>query len=513
MLRLFEQPRLLAALAVAFAMVPAGMALVIFRDAKQKDERLYKTNVQVLTEQLRNSLQRHTYLPVEMRSRARTLDDAALRKGKMMPIIQPRTKLPHLLAVGYAQRVADGVIIRWMQPMPGVRRIQAREGDDLTNDPAIAAAITANASAGPTATKGCVLSDRRVLAILELPGTNPANAPRGYILGWIDLDSMCRDESLPLIHEQGLTVTPLTAGDATPEGALRNSISDDTASFDVAVARGAKFGTAFSPATPWLALLATGLSTAPLLLLASLAGRSTKLNAALTTEREIARQQRLFTQTVSHEFRTPLGVIMSGTDLLDRYLEHLTPERRNEVLGEIRENTRKMSEMVEQVLMLGRIESSRLPFQPKSVNVATLCADIVRKVKATVGADRPIEVTAPDAEASLDAALLGSVLDNLLSNAIKYSPADKTVTLTSAMNESHVVFTVRDEGIGIPADELARACDPFHRCANVGAAPGTGLGLAITQRCVALQGGTMAIESEVAHGTSVTVTLPLPKQS
>ena len=513
MLRLLEQPGLLAALAVAFAMVPAGMALVIFRDAKQKDQRVYETTAQVLTEQLQNSFQRHTYLPIEMRSRARTMDDAALRAGKLMPVIHPRTKLPHLLAVGYAERVADHVIIRWMHPMPGTRRKQAHDGDDLMNDPAIAAAITAKAPAGPAATKGCVLPNHRMLAILELAAADPASAPRGYVLGWIDLDSMCHDESLPLLHDQVLTATPLTDGVPIPEGALRRAVSDESARCELAVARGAKFGTSYSPATPWLAFLATGLSTLPLLVLASLAGRSTKLNAALSAEREIARQQRLFTQTVSHEFRTPLGVIMSGTDLLDRYLDHLTPERRSEVLGEIRENTRKMSEMVEQVLMLGRIESSRLLFQPKPVNIATLCADIVRKTKATVGPDHSVEVTAPDAEAALDAAMLSSVLDNLLSNAIKYSPADKPVKLTAFMNDSQVVFTVRDEGIGIPADELARACDPFHRCANVGAAPGSGLGLAITERCVALQGGTMTIESEEARGTSVTVTLPITKQT
>ena len=69
---------------------------------------------------------------------------------------------------------------------------------------------------------------------------------------------------------------------------------------------------------------------------------------------------------------------------------------------------------------------------------------------------------------------------------------------------------IRDEGIGIPADEIARVCDPFHRGANVGDAPGAGLGLAITQRCVALHGGTLRVESIEGQGTTMTVTLPMP---
>jgi hypothetical protein len=352
-----------------------------------------------------------------------------------------------------------------------------------------------------------------MLIMLEFPGTSATEKPRRYVLGWIDLDSMCHDESLPLVRNRVLTARPFINGDALRAGALIKQVNDESATWQAEVMRGEKFGTEYSPSTPWLAFVATGLSSLPLLVLASLAARSTRLNAELVTEREISRQQRLFSQSVSHEFRTPLGVILSGTDLLDRYLEHLTPERRGEVLGEIRANTLLMSEMVEQVLLLGRIESGRSSFQPKKVNISALCACIARKARVAAGYDHAVEVSAPDLDALLDASLLSSVLDNLISNAIKYSPTGRPVRFDAKLECSQIIFTVADEGIGIPASELAHACDPFHRCANVGNLPGTGLGLAIASRCVAVQGGRMEIESVEGKGTTIHVTLPLIQKS
>ena len=505
-----QRPRLLAGLALAFALVPAVMAVVAFLDGKFKDQLVFETTAQTLAEQLQHSSERNTYLLNAMLKNGRDLDEAGRRGGKLKLPLRPETKLPHLLAVGYAESSEGRLIIRWMDVM---REAVARVGDDLAQNGAIRAVMAAKVPGGAGVTKACLLQNHRMLAMLELPGKSATEKPRGYVLGWVDLDSMCHDESLPLVRDRVLTATPFADGDAPRAGALIKQVNDEAAPWQAEVVRGEKFGTEYSPSTPWLAFVATGLSALPLLVLASLAARSTRFNAELVAEREISRQQRLFTQSVSHEFRTPLGVILSGTDLLDRYLEHLTPERQGEVLGEIRANTLLMSGMVEQVLLLGRIESGRSAFRPKPVNVAALCADIVRKARAAAGREHAVEISAPDVEALLDASLLGSALDNLISNAIKYSPTGRPVRLDARLESSQITFTVADEGIGIPADEVARACDPFHRCSNVGTLPGTGLGLAIASRCVAVQGGRMNIESAEGKGTTIQVTLPLIQTS
>ena len=234
-----------------------------------------------------------------------------------------------------------------------------------------------------------------------------------------------------------------------------------------------------------------------------------KIGRAAPVFDQVVRQQRFFTQSVSHEFRTPLTVILSGTELLETYAERLSPERRAEVLAEIKDNTRHMSEMIERVLLLGRIESDRLSCQPKPANLSKFCHDLARKVTTATHGRTAISVTAPDRDALLDVALVGSVLENLLSNAVKYSAPGQPVTLDVTARHEQLILTVRDEGMGIPAGDVPRVCDPFHRGENVGAVPGTGLGLAIAQRCATLHGGTLKIESEEGRGTIATVTLPL----
>ena len=327
-------------------------------------------------------------------------------------------------------------------------------------------------------------------------------------MGWVELESLCRDDSIPMIHDHVLTVVPLGEHEALPANARRATLRDAAAPWGIAIARGERFSEFYGPPAPWLAFVAVGLSTVPLLVLASLAGRAARLRAELAAEQEVAGQQRFFTQSVSHEFRTPLGIILSGTDLLDRYAEHLTPERRREVLAEIRASTRLMTRMVEEVLFLGRVESGKLGCHPQPVNLAELGRELQRKVVATNGADAAFSVAAPECEVKLDATLVGSILENLVSNAVKYSPPGQPVSLSATVENGRVIFIVRDEGMGIPADELPRVGDPFHRCQNAGGVPGTGLGLTIARRCAELHGGTLAFESTVGLGTTVTVNLP-----
>lgn len=503
--RWIEHPNLLAMLTLVFALVPVWLALVTYRDARQKDERVYETTAQVLAEQLQSNFERHTYFPRELRNLARNLDNAALSEGKMMPDFPWKEKLPHLNALGYAELIEGRILVRWVS---GQRVPTADIGDDLMRISGVAETLKAVPPNDPFATLGCMLERHRQLVLLALPGAAQNKITRGYIIAWIDLDAMCRDPAVPLIRDQVLDARPLDEKEATPPGSRRRMIRDGAAHWSVGIARGLRFSLQYGPPTPWLTFIAVGLSAVPLLVLASLAGRSARLRVALTAEQEVVRQQRYFTQSVSHEFRTPLGVILSGAELLESYADQLTPERRSEVLAEIKDNTRHMNEMIERVLLLGRIDSSRLSCEARPVNLMTFCHDIARKVQ-TAGNERcSIAVSAPDQQVMLDGFLLGSVLDNLLSNAVKYSTPGRPVTLEVTMNHRHLLFTVRDEGRGIPSQDIPRVCDPFHRSSNVDEVPGTGLGLAIAQRCATLHGGTLMIESKEGHGTVVTVNIP-----
>lgn len=107
-----------------------------------------------------------------------------------------------------------------------------------------------------------------------------------------------------------------------------------------------------------------------------------------------------------------------------------------------------------------------------------------------------------------DAKLLEHIVSNLLSNALKYSPDHSTITLSVARNQNQWHFEIRDEGIGIPTDDLPRLFQPFTRASNVQDRPGTGLGLTIVKDYVELHGGQISVESSLGKGTTFRFSIP-----
>jgi signal transduction histidine kinase len=237
-----------------------------------------------------------------------------------------------------------------------------------------------------------------------------------------------------------------------------------------------------------------------------------EMKRALEHERELSQLKSNFVSMVSHEFRTPLGIIQSSAEILDDYLDQLEPAERREQLRSIIKNSRRMAGLMEEVLVLGRLDAGRMQFQPAPIDLAALCRRLVDEVQSTTDAQCPIEffTAGLPEEAQGDERLLRHILLNLLTNAVKYSEPGQRVGLHVCVCESCLEFVVKDRGIGIPADEQARLFEAFHRGSNVGQRPGTGLGLVIVKRCVELHGGTIEIESEVGRGTTVTFWIPIP---
>ena len=235
------------------------------------------------------------------------------------------------------------------------------------------------------------------------------------------------------------------------------------------------------------------------------------LRTALAAEQELNQLKSNFVSIVSHEFRSPLGAILSSAELLQRYSDRLTPPRRSRLLEDIISSTRDMARMMEDVLLLSRVESVRYEFRPRPLSLAELCQRLSDEVSSATHAWRPIRMVLgplPDRTRG-DEGLLRHIFNNLLSNAVKYSPAGTPVEFGVEQDHQEAVFTVRDRGIGIPIEDQPRLFQAFHRGNNVGATPGTGLGLVIVQRCVALHGGTLSIQSQPGAGTTATVRLPL----
>ena len=236
-----------------------------------------------------------------------------------------------------------------------------------------------------------------------------------------------------------------------------------------------------------------------------------ELQNALEKERELSQLKSDFVSLVSHEFRTPLEIIMSSTDNLQRYHDRLAPEKREQLLSTIQKSVRRMAGMMEEVLVLGRLETDRMTFKPAGFELPAFCQRICDEIESAMAKRCPIflQVDAAAREAFGDESLLRHVFTNLLSNSMKYSSPNERVDFIVQRCGDNAVCRIVDHGCGIPEVDQKRLFQAFHRGSNVRQIPGTGLGLLIVQRCVNLHGGEIQFESIEGKGTTFIVQLPL----
>lgn len=234
------------------------------------------------------------------------------------------------------------------------------------------------------------------------------------------------------------------------------------------------------------------------------------LQQALQKEKELGELKSRFVSMASHEFRTPLTSIMVLTETLSSYRHKLTDEQIAQRLSKIQDQIGHLKTIMDDVLQLARIQARRMEFNPMPVDLDELCRSVVEEFQSQPTAAQRLRYTyAPTTSPlHLDKRLMRQIISNLLSNALKYSAIDKSVDLHLTYAEGAVVLQVRDEGIGIPPDDIKHLFQPFHRATNVGTISGTGLGLSITKESVELHGGTITVDSQVGVGTTFVVTLP-----
>ncbi|MFZ5476801.1 MAG: DAHL domain-containing protein [Myxococcota bacterium] len=225
-------------------------------------------------------------------------------------------------------------------------------------------------------------------------------------------------------------------------------------------------------------------------------------------EAELANLKSRFVAMTSHEFRTPLSVILSSAELLAAYGASWDESRRMKHVGRIGEVAREMSRMLDRVLVIGKADAGMLAPSPGPLRLGALALAVAEEMREVVGPERRLDLVddAPEDEVWMDERLLRHILTNLLGNAFKYS--EGAVRFVVRRDGDDAVFEVADAGIGIPPDELGTLFEAFHRCSNATGFPGTGLGLAVVKKSVEAHGGTIAVESELGRGTRFVVRVP-----
>lgn len=227
-------------------------------------------------------------------------------------------------------------------------------------------------------------------------------------------------------------------------------------------------------------------------------------------ELAVARLQSDFVAAVSHEFRTPLTSMRQVAELLDSGRVS-SEERRAQYHAVLRREGDRLHRLVENLLDFGRMEAGAREFRFEPLDAAGLVNEVVEEFRigvATTGYD--VRLEAADAGAvRADREALARALWNLLDNAVKYSPDHKTIDVSVARENSHVAMSVRDRGVGIPADEHATIFREFvrGRAARASGIRGTGIGLAMVRHIVQAHGGEIRFTSAVGAGSTFTILL------
>ncbi len=239
-----------------------------------------------------------------------------------------------------------------------------------------------------------------------------------------------------------------------------------------------------------------------------------------------------FVSVIGHELRTPLSIIKGYAGLLQAYggkgyadEQSLEPDRQQQYLGGIMEQTGLLETLINDLLDCSRIQEGKLALHPGAVDIETLCQRVIQlgQMRAdlqAVGKHRlTCKVSEPLPTIWIDKNRLQQVLLNILENAVKYSPEGGSVELEirpltfHSIQDSHkfISLTIRDEGIGIPTWYYARLFQPYERLERPEGSPipGFGLGLYIARILVEAMGGRIDVQSCEGKGTVVTITLPM----
>ncbi len=240
-----------------------------------------------------------------------------------------------------------------------------------------------------------------------------------------------------------------------------------------------------------------------------------KMKDALFKEKELNNIKSQFIYTVTHEFRTPLSSIYSNTQLLYRYTDKWSKEKRERSFNRIYGAVNTMSALLEDVSILGKEQSGQLQFNPEPLDLKEYVNSLVEEASEVYKDSPPIKtryLLSNDSEVLVDATLLRHILTNVFTNALKYSaPNDKPIefTIYNGSIKNSVVFSIKDFGRGIAHDELKNIYEPFYRGSNISTINGTGLGLSIVKKSVALHNGNITINSEKEKGTTVIIEIQI----
>lgn len=232
-----------------------------------------------------------------------------------------------------------------------------------------------------------------------------------------------------------------------------------------------------------------------------------ELFKALNKEKDLGELKSAFVSMASHEFRTPLSTILSSASLLSKYT--LTEEQinRDKHVQRIKSAVTNLNNILNEFLSLGKIEDGKISAHFTIFNVHDLTLQLVSEMNDILKQEQQIIYTHTGKEMiRLDEVLFKNILINLISNAVKFSSEGKSIFIQTEVSAKRIIFTIKDEGMGITTQDQTHLFEIFFRAKNAANIPGTGLGLHIVGKYVEMMKGQITFNSELEKGTEITIT-------
>lgn len=238
-----------------------------------------------------------------------------------------------------------------------------------------------------------------------------------------------------------------------------------------------------------------------------------KIARDISERKELERSKDVFISTASHELKTPMTTIKGLTQILLMKFEKQGIPEVVSMLSKMNAQVDRLTKLVNELLDASKIQAGRLDYEAEPVDLAALVQEIVELLQPINPTHTLVVKETSQAWIMGDKDHLGQVVTNLITNAIKYSPQAKTVEISLTTEDTTVMLTVRDYGVGIPKAHQGSIFDRFYRAPGSQAKKisGLGLGLYISLDIVKRHGGEITVESEENQGTTFRVSLPLNK--
>lgn len=235
-------------------------------------------------------------------------------------------------------------------------------------------------------------------------------------------------------------------------------------------------------------------------------------NSEIAVMKEVDRIRSELIANVSHEMKTPLGLIMIMASTLLRDEVNVDKEVQISLIKDIYQETCKLDEIVENLLSISSVQSRKERLQLTPTNMLELVQEVIRTLSAQL-AERKILIDFPEDPfiLNIDGRQIEEIIKNLLINAVKYSSANTIISIHANHIGNELVIRIKDQGIGISEEDIDKIFDRFYRVDDdrVKQAPGVGLGLSICKEIVEAHGGRIWAESKIGHGSSIFFSLPI----